>query len=395
MKIVTANLEQDNEVVHLSWDDQTSARFHALWLRDNAQDEHTRSASNGQRLITLADIDPAIRIKDVAIEQGQLAISFEPCDTSSVFSPQWLREHSYDRDHERSKGRLPNSCELFDSNLSLDAVTGDFEELIQDQQALLIWLSQLARFGFARLHNGPTENGALLRVAELIGYIRETNYGKWFEVKSMPSPDNLAYTSLGLQAHTDNPYRDPVPTLQLLYCLENSATGGESQVIDGFNAAARLRDLNPHYFHLLSSHCARFEYLGQESTILQSTMPMIELRADGELRCIRFNNRSTGAITDVPFEDMADYYSAYRAFAKIISDPALELSFKLDPGECFVVDNTRVMHARSAFELGASEPDASEGGAKAVGRWLQGCYIERDGLFSEIAVLEKKLQKNS
>lgn len=387
MKLARVKLEQNHEIVHLTWDDNSSARFHALWLRDNAQDEHTRSATNGQRLITLADIDASTRLKDASIKEGQLALCFEPCNTKCLFSAKWLREHNYDRDHQRAIGRVPGDRKLFDSSLSLDTVTGDFNELIEDEQALLSWLSQLASFGFARLLNGPVDNGALLRVAELIGYVRETNYGKWFEVKSLPSPDNLAYTSLGLQAHTDNPYRDPVPTLQLLYCLENAASGGESQVIDGFNAAARLRDLNPHYLHLLSRHCARFEYLGQEDTILQSTMPMIELRADGELRCIRFNNRSTGAITDVPFEDMSEFYSAYRAFAEIISDPAMELSFKLDPGECFVVDNTRVMHARSAFEL-----KSSGGEVDSVGRWLQGCYIERDGLFSRIAVLQKKIE---
>ena len=67
------------------------------------------------------------------------------------------------------------------------------------------------------------ESGALIQIADLFGYVRETNYGKWFEVRSEINAINLAYTNLGLQAHTDNPYRDPVPTIQILYCLENSA----------------------------------------------------------------------------------------------------------------------------------------------------------------------------
>ena len=33
-----------------------TARFHAIWLRDNAPDADTRSPSNGQRLIAIADI---------------------------------------------------------------------------------------------------------------------------------------------------------------------------------------------------------------------------------------------------------------------------------------------------------------------------------------------------
>ena len=56
-------------------------------------------------------------------------------------------------------------------------------------------------------------------VASLFGFVRETNYGKWFEVRTEVNPVNLAYTGLGLQAHTDNPYRDPVPSMQILYCL--------------------------------------------------------------------------------------------------------------------------------------------------------------------------------
>ena len=75
--------------------------------------------------------------------------------------------------------------------------------------------------------------------------MRETNYGRWFEVRAEVNPNNLAYTNLGLQAHTDNPYRDPVPTLQLLACIENSVEGGESIVVDGFTAAERLQAGEP------------------------------------------------------------------------------------------------------------------------------------------------------
>ena len=87
--------------------------------------------------------------------------------------------------------------------------------------ALGEWLAVVRRYGFAVLDGVPTKPGALCEVAELFGYVRETNYGRWFEVRAEVNPNNLAYTNLGLQAHTDNPYRDPVPTLQLLACLEN------------------------------------------------------------------------------------------------------------------------------------------------------------------------------
>jgi gamma-butyrobetaine hydroxylase len=230
-------------------------------------------------------------------------------------------------------------------------------------------------YGFAVMDGLPDESGALCKVVDLFGYIRETNYGRWFEVRAEVNPNNLAYTNLGLQAHTDNPYRDPVPTLQILACIENTVEGGESSVVDGFAVAAALQAENPEGFRLLSSCPARFEYAGSSGVRLSAKRPMIELGPDGELIAIRFNNRSLAATTDVPFADMAAYYAAYRRFAELIEDPAFEVIFKLEPGQAFIVDNTRVMHARKAFS----------GTGK---RWLQGCYADKDGLLSTLAAIE-------
>ena len=73
---------------------------------------------------------------------------------------------------------------------------------------------------------------------------------------------------------------------------------------------------------------------------------------------------------------MADYYGAYRRLGEIINDPALEVGFRLNPGDCFVIDNTRILHARKAF-------------SGAGTRWLQGCYADMDSLLSRLAVLNK------
>ena len=207
----------------------------------------------------------------------------------------------------------------------------DFTEVQSNPAALRAWLQQVDRYGFGKLCNGPVEDQSLLRVVQTFGYIRETNYGRHFEVRTEVNPGNLAYTSLGLQAHTDNPYRDPVPSIQVLYCLESSAAGGENMVVDGFRAAERLRDENKEWFNLLCKYSARFEYSAEPHVILRARRPMIELAPDGELIGIRFNNRSTAAITDVPFADMAMYYEAYRRFGEIIDDEAMEVTFRLEP----------------------------------------------------------------
>ena len=61
----------------------------------------------------------------------------------------------------------------------------------------------------------------------------------------------------------------------------------------------------------------------------------------------------------------------------IIDDPEMEVSFRLAPGECFLVDNTRVLHARKGY-------------SGAGTRWFQGCYADKDALNSKLAVLEAR-----
>lgn len=56
---------------------------------------------------------------------------------------------------------------------------------------------------------------------------------------------------------------DPVPTMQILYCLENSAEGGDSMVVDGFRAVKRLQEESPKSFDLLARYFARYEYSGE------------------------------------------------------------------------------------------------------------------------------------
>ncbi len=360
------------EAVRLTWPDGFTARFHAVWLRDNALDPETRAPGNGQRLIAVGDIPHDTRIK-VAVDGDTLSVTFLPEDKTVIFPAPWLRAHAYDRRESRAPGWLADTTETWDGGLAVPC--GEFTRLESDRAALGGWLADVRRYGFAKVTGGPVESGALLRVAELFGYVRETNYGKWFEVRTEVNPTNLAYTGLGLQAHTDNPYRDPVPTMQILYCLENSAEGGESMVVDGFAAALRLRDEDARGFDLLSRYCARFEYAGSAGVRLTARRPMIELAPDGELIGVRFNNRSTAPIVDVPYDDMAAYYTAYRRWAEIIDDPAMAVSFKLSPGESFLVDNTRVMHARKGYSGAGS-------------RWLQGCYPDRDGLLSTLAAIE-------
>jgi len=375
--MTTADIIEDGAALRLATEGE-ALRFHAIWLRDNAWDEATRAPGNGQRLIALRDIPADTRIVAAEVAGETLTLGFAPENRTIAYDIAWLRAHAYDRAQTRTPGWTGAGIEPWTATLSDSIPLADFSAVNADRATLAEWLGGVARFGFGKLTGGPVTPGALFDVAALFGFVRETNYGRLFEVRTEVNPTNLAFTGLGLQAHTDNPYRDPVPTVQILYCLENSAEGGENMVVDGFACALRLREENPRGFDLLSRYCARFEYAGEDGVCLRSRRPMVELAPDGELIAVRFNNRSAAAITDVPYEDMAEYYAAYRRLGEIIDDPAMEVTFKLSPGECFIVNNTRVLHARKGY--------SGEGS-----RWLQGCYADMDGLRSTHAALAQKL----
>jgi gamma-butyrobetaine dioxygenase len=188
-------------------------------------------------------------------------------------------------------------------------------------------------------------------------------------VRSVVNPTNLAYTGLGLGAHTDNPYRDPTPTLQLLHCLSSSAGGGENTLVDAFRVAA---DLPPAAAGLLARHPLRFRFADAD-TELETEVPVLQLDARGELQAVHYNTRSAAPFR-VPEPELEAYYAACQRFGRLLEDERYRIRFKLEPGDLFIVDNLRVLHGRTGY-------------SQAGERHLQGCYADRDGLRSKLAVL--------
>jgi gamma-butyrobetaine dioxygenase len=365
------------KAILLSRKDGSSLRFHSTWLRDNSNDLETRDKNNGQRLISILDIPTNTYIKSAFLDKKgkKIFLSFLPEKKKIKFSSRWLENYAYDKRQNNSKVWINPDLKTWSKATLKRIPIINYKYAKSDKKLLVKWLKSLHRYGFGKMTGCEKKPGTVIKIAKLFGYVRETNYGKWFDIKSKLNAVNLAYTNLGLQAHTDNPYRDPVPTIQILHCLKSSTKGGDSKVVDGFKAALRLKKKNKNYFILLSKYCSRFEFKGKKNVHLKSRFPMIALSPDNELTAIHFNNRSIAPIIDVSYKDMQNYYKAYRKFSTIIDDPKMGITFKLNPGDCFILDNTRVLHARTAYSSTGS-------------RWLQGCYVDKDGLLSTILTLK-------
>lgn len=374
-------LEADGRRLAVVWTDGGTSRFQALWLRDNLDDAASRDPSSGQRLHTVTDLPLDTRLtRAVLAGDGAIELAFLPDGHAARLTPDWLRAHDPGAKAGTPDARLPEDIELWDAGLAADLPAADWAAVTTDETALAAWLGQVARLGFAVLRQAPREPGTVLRAVELFGHVRETNYGRLFDVRSEVNPINLAYTGLGLQVHTDNPYRDPVPTLQLLHCLTDAADGGDSVVVDGFAAALRLEAEAPDHFATLTREIVRFAYRNPD-TALTARAPMIGLDGEGRLREIRFNNRSLAPFMGDP-ERVERLYAAYAAFARMLERPALQVVFKLAPGDLFIVDNRRVLHGRTGF-------------AGTGHRHLQGCYADMDGLLSRLTILRDRLGKEA
>jgi gamma-butyrobetaine hydroxylase len=351
----------------------------AAWLRDNCQCLKCRDPASGQRLISITDLAPDVTVTSAVQEADGLHVIFGPDGHEAVFTRTWLAGYAtaeVDRRSEDAK-RLWSARDF-----PAGPPITHWQAYASSDGVRLRCLRDLLSTGFMLLRGVPAVPGAVADVIASFGYIRETNYGRLFDVRVEASPANLAYTSLPIGPHTDNPYRDPVPTLQALHCLVNSVDGGESGLLDGFRAAAQLRAEDPAGFEHLSQTPVTFSY-ADATAQLRATRPMIGLNQAGLIREIRYNSRSmeplrprSGALPAEAAAEMHEFYVAYRGFAAIVVRSSGTLRFTLAPGDCVVFDNTRILHSRTGFSA-------------AGRRHLQGCYADLDGVESTVAVLAR------
>ncbi|HJO03036.1 MAG TPA: TauD/TfdA family dioxygenase [Acidobacteriota bacterium] len=367
--LLVEDVFHDDEWLTVRWLDGQQSRFPAIWLRDNIPSgRHTRE---GQRLFDIAQLPDRITLSSAALtSDGGLAVTFDPEQIQDVFEVAWLERHRLDRAAREARD-VPPTLWSGEHQEKLEFI--DYDRVAGDPTELAGWLRTVRDYGFALLRNVPTVPATVLEVVQLFGFVRETNYGRLFDVLTKRDAANLADTSMAVGAHTDNPYRDPVPGLQLLHCPDSDVEGGLSVLVDGFSAAECLReDARPH-FDLLREHAVAFRYTESGSVDLRSAAPLIQTDPSGRVLAVRYNSRSAAPL-DMPVEVLPRFYDAYRHFGRLLEDPSAQVSFKLGPGDLMLLDNQRVLHARTGFT--------------GSGRHLQGCYADKDGLHSTLRVLE-------
>ncbi|MDH4280934.1 MAG: TauD/TfdA family dioxygenase [Acidimicrobiia bacterium] len=345
-------------------------RFHALWLRDACACPACRRPSTGERLLDPTTVDPDVAIVDVEPidpDRDRLAITFTDGHRSTI-TTRFLLDHSPVARDRRSRPMAGRS--MWDGTPPAFFERGECD----DDMVLRDLVNTLWHRGAAVVRAvEPTEEG-LLSTAALIGHVLPSNYGFTWSIEATVAPVSEVDSQHGLRVHTDLPYRRSPPGLQLILAATTDVAGGASTLTDGFSMAERLRVDDPTTWRILTTVPFVYPY-DRPGVSLHGASPLISLQADGSYRDVRRAPDLVGS----PIVDADDAPALYRALARwsaLLDDPANQAEVRLEVGDVLAFDNHRVLHGRTAFDLGA-----------AGRRRLLGCYLDIDELANRRAVL--------
>ena len=180
--------------------------LHPLWIRERSNEENMVDQNSLQRLYDPEKLPVDLKISDLThINKEKIRIKF-----SDNHAAEYCLK-SLSKELQRSKG-LPEKILWDNSNIEFKNFEFNYDKNEDDQ--LLKILHYYHQYGFVLVSGLNPKDGEIINFANKIGFIRETNFGKLFNVVSQKQPNDLAYTSIELESHTDNPcllYTSPSP----------------------------------------------------------------------------------------------------------------------------------------------------------------------------------------
>ena len=156
--------------------------------------------------------------------------------------------------------------------------------------------------------------------------------------------------------------------------------------MDSLNTANTLRTTSPSDFDILTTTPVSFHYINDDHH-LHYDHPTIQLGAfpdEHGVLPIKSVNYSPPFQAPLPLSTPPQFYDALEKFVEILESPENRYEYLLKEGDVVVIDNRRVLHARTAFTTKGLEGDG------VTDRWLKGCYVEADAVSDRARVLRSK-----
>ena len=358
----------ENKVYFIS--DSGKKEIHPFWLRERVNGEEFLDKNTQQRLFDPTSLNSDIAISKANISDDCLVINFTDGVNSKLNIEKIALEFSNEDNVIKSIDKIKWNSDL--KNIK----NFEYQDNLFDSKEMHDLLISFYQYGFVIIKNVPTYDNFIVKFANSIGSVRRTNFGEHFNVKSKPDPNDLAYTSLALAPHTDNPYRNPVPCIQLLHCVESKVHGGLSTLVDGLTVTEDLKSNHPEFYKILTEIKVKFKFIDKD-VVLENWSPLIELSDEKKFKQVRFSPR----LDFVPILDKEKldlYYKARNKLSEMYNSDKYKIEFKLSAKDLIMMDNYRLLHGRTAYQTSEGE------------RFLQGCYIDYDSTEGKLRHLKRK-----
>lgn len=355
-------------------------RLDAILLRDSCTCPTCVDASSGQKSFATTAIPSDIEIDNVRLTEGGFGITFknDMYEDHEMILP-WLtidKALGYKKVDRMPYPRqemvyLKTGRTFWDKGTIEKRVRKiDYHEFMKGSDAFWHTVLDLSNLGLVFLENVPHDENSIVNITTRIANIKETFYGRTFDVRAKPDAENVAYTSGYLGLHQDLLYLESPPAIQLLHCMENSCNGGESLFSDGLFAGRLLWLHECPTISNLARVLIPYHY-EKHGYFYRQRRPLLDVGPNGNLAGVYWSPPFQNHF-QVPATDLRAWLEPAKLFDGLINDPDAMYEMKMKPGECVLFDNTRIMHGRNQFDVG--------GGS----RWLRGAYISREDVVSRM-----------
>ncbi|KAF8734214.1 Trimethyllysine dioxygenase, partial [Rhizoctonia solani] len=363
--------------VSVGWNNTVTSHFHHIWLRDHCRCADCLHPVTKQRLVNTFEIPPDVQPARVESRPSGLEVTWtESPRHVSTYPWEWLSRSSYDPPMRHSFALHNGSKTLWGSTIQQSPPTVSYEEVMRNDAGVYKWLQKIDEFGFCFVSGVPPNPKDTESLTRRIAFI----HGGFWDFTSDLKHGDTAYTNLALGAHTDTTYLSDPCGLQLFHLLSHEGAGGQTLLVDGFYAAAKLREKYPSHYELLTEIKISAHAAGDADSLYIPDEPFSILKKgiNGELTGIRYNNDDRSALKYIDPVLVDDWYDALRSWNRCLTSSDAELWVQLTAGTAVVVDNHRVLHGRSAF---------------TGKRRMCGAYVGGDEWKSRLRVLSQTIDK--
>ncbi|KAL4754561.1 hypothetical protein BDW72DRAFT_200772 [Aspergillus terricola var. indicus] len=364
-----------------------------IQLRDSCKCPLCVDVHSKQRNYRLSDIPPHIKAKSLEWEKDVLKVTWE--DDIPGFSSSHVSRYTLQQLKLRHPFPVTSATGIRRKRIdwNKEKMTKlqhwiSYDDYMHNDEKFTIAMRHLATMGLIFLKDIPDSREMVEKIATRIGPLRNTFYGSTWDVRKVPEAKNVAYTSQYLGFHMDLMYMKDPPAFQLLHCLRNSCDGGESLFADTFNVAGYLYRNRPEIFQVLAKTKLRYEYQHKDQNY-SNIWPVFErgpIDKGHFLARVAYSPPFQAPILDESNAN-AEYITklqsqleALKYFASSLEREDNMFELKLQPGECVIFENRRIVHARRQFNTATGE------------RWLAGAYLDEDVVASRFRVLQESHQ---